>query len=146
MLTTVKCCVKIQNDSSDPYFETQQGLRQGGVLLTLLFNVLLESIVRRAKLQTHHLQQADTTSIAYIDIVGRSLEAVRDAYLALEAEAGLKINEQKIKYMIATGNRTILDAGQTVAFGDRNFEVEFMYLGALVPPKSDVSLKLQRRI
>jgi hypothetical protein len=49
------------------------------------------------------------------DIIGRSLEAVRDTYLALEAEAakvGLKINKQKTKYMIAAGNRTILDAEQ----------------------------------
>jgi hypothetical protein len=61
-----------------------------------------------------------------LDIVGKSLETVRDAYLALEVEAaklGLKINKQKTKYMIAAGNRTILDAGQTVAFGNRNCEV-----------------------
>jgi 6-phosphogluconolactonase/glucosamine-6-phosphate isomerase/deaminase len=38
-----------------------------------------------------------------------------NAYLALEEEAakiGMKINEQKTKYMIATGNRTILEGGQ----------------------------------
>jgi hypothetical protein len=44
-LTTVTCCVKIQNDCSE-YFETRQGLRQGDVLSTLLFNVVLEVIVR----------------------------------------------------------------------------------------------------
>jgi hypothetical protein len=80
--------------------------------------------------QTQLLAYADD-----IDIVGKSLEA----YLALEAEAaevGLKINEQKTKNMIAAGNRMILDAGQTVAFGDRNFKVvnEFGYLGTLVTP------------
>jgi hypothetical protein len=62
-----------------------------------------------------------------IDIVGRSQPAVRDAYLALEIEAakeGLKINEQKMKYMIAAWNdRTIRDAGQSVAIGDKHFEV-----------------------
>jgi hypothetical protein len=39
----------------------------------------------------------------YIDFVGRSQSAVRNAYLALEGEAakvGLKVNEQKTKYMI----------------------------------------------
>jgi hypothetical protein len=39
----------------------------------------------------------------YIDIFGRSLEAVRDAYLALESEVTkiwLKINKQKTKYML----------------------------------------------
>jgi hypothetical protein len=42
----------------------------------------------------------------------------------------------------------ILDAGQTVAFGDKKFEVinEFVYLGALVTPKNDEGLEIQRRI
>jgi hypothetical protein len=48
--------------------------------------------------------------------------AVREAFLALEREAnkvGLKINENKTKYLIAAGNeRTIRDVGQSVAFGD----------------------------
>jgi hypothetical protein len=57
--------------------------------------------------------------------------------LPLEREAnkvGLKINESKTKYMIAAGNeRTIRDIGQSVAFGDKTFEVvkEFVYLGSL---------------
>jgi hypothetical protein len=29
--------------------------------------------------------------------------------------------------MIALGNRTILDAGQTVAFGGKNFKVQGLY-------------------
>jgi hypothetical protein len=81
-----------------------------------------------------------------MDNVGSSLEAIQNAFLALETKAakvGLKINEQKIKYMIAAGNRTILDARQTVAFVNRNFEVvnEFVYLGVLVTPKNDVGLE-----
>jgi hypothetical protein len=49
-LTIVTCCVKIQNDCSES-FETRQGLKQGDVLSTLLFNVVLEVIVRRANQQ-----------------------------------------------------------------------------------------------
>jgi hypothetical protein len=45
----------------------------------------------------------------------------------LEGEAvkvGLKINEQKTKYMIASRNeRTICDVGQSVVIGDKHFEV-----------------------
>jgi hypothetical protein len=51
--------------------------------------------------------------------------------------------------MIAAGNdRTIRDVGQSVAFGDKTFEVlkELVYLGSLVTPKNDVSLEIQRRI
>jgi hypothetical protein len=72
-------------------FETRQGLRQGEVLSTLLFNFVLEVIVRRANLQiTDTIYNKETQLFAYadeIDIVGRSQSAVRDAYLALEREA-----------------------------------------------------------
>jgi hypothetical protein len=106
-LTIVTYCVKIQNDCFE-LFETRQGLRQRDVLSTLLFNVVLEVIVRRENLQTTGtIYNKETQLLAYaadIDIVGRSQSAVRDAYLAMEREAakvGLKINEQKRKYMIA---------------------------------------------
>jgi hypothetical protein len=82
---------------------------------------MLEVIVRRANLQTTGtIYNKETQLLVYaddIDIVGRSQSAVRDAFLALEREAakvGLKINEQKTKYMIAACNdRTIHDVGQT---------------------------------
>jgi hypothetical protein len=47
--------------------------------------------------------------------------------------------------MTATGNRTIFDAGRTVAFGDKNFELvnKFEYLEELVTPKNNVSLEVQ---
>jgi hypothetical protein len=154
-LTIVTCCVKIQNDCSEA-FETRQGLRQGDVLSTLLFNVVLEVIVQRANLQTTGIiYNKETQLLAYaddIDFVGRSKSAVRNAYLALEGEAakvGLKINEQKTKYMIAARNdTTIRDVGQSVAIGDKHFEVvkEFLYLGSLMKPTNDVSLEIQRRI
>jgi hypothetical protein len=101
---------------------------------------VLEVIVRRAYLQTTGtIYNKETQLFVYadgIDIVGRSQSAVRDSYLALEREAakvGSKINEQKIKYMVAARNdRTIRDVEQSVAFGDKLFEVvkEFVYLGS----------------
>jgi hypothetical protein len=76
------------------------------------------AIVRGTKLQiTGTISNKHTQLLAYaddIDIVGRSIEAVRDAYLALQGEAtkvGLNINEQKTKYMIVAGNTTFFDAG-----------------------------------
>jgi hypothetical protein len=127
-LTTVTYCVKIQNDCSES-FEARQGLRQGNVLFTLLFNVVLEVIVRRANLQTTGtLFNKETQLLAYvddIDIVGRSQSAVRNAYLALEEEAakeGIKINEHKTKYMIAARNdTTIRNVGRSVATFNFNF-------------------------
>jgi hypothetical protein len=154
-LTIVTCCIKIHNDCSGS-FETRQRLRQGDVLSTLVFNVVLEVIVQRENLQTTStIYNKETELIAYaddVDIVGRSQSAVRNAYLALEGEAaklGLKINEQETKYMIAARNdRTIRDVGQSVAIGDKRFEVvkEFVYLGSLMTPTNDVSLEIQRSI
>jgi hypothetical protein len=72
-----------------------------------------------------------------------------EAFVALESEAnkiGLKINESKIKYIIAAGEeRTIRDVGQSVAIGDKTFEAikEFVCLGSLVTPNNDVSLRQQ---
>jgi hypothetical protein len=98
---------------------------------------VLEVIVRQANLQTTGtIYNKETQLLAYvddIDIVGRSQSVVRDAYLALERETakiGLKINEEKTKYMIAAqNNRMICDVGQSVAIGDKYFEVfkEFVY-------------------
>jgi hypothetical protein len=146
---------KIQNDFSEP-FETRQGLRQKDVLSTLLFNVVLEVIVRRANLQTTGtIYNKETQLLAYaddIDIVGRSLAAVRDVYLALERKAAkvrLKINKQMTKYMIAARNdRTIRDVGQNVAIDDKHFEVvkEDLYLESMMTPMNDVSLEIQRRM
>jgi hypothetical protein len=90
--------VKIQNDCSES-FETLQGLRQGDVLSTLLFNVVLEVIVRPANLETiGTIYNKETQLLAYaddIDIVGRSQSAVRNAYLALERE-GAKVGLKKM--------------------------------------------------
>jgi hypothetical protein len=84
----------------------------------LLFNVSLEAIVRRAKLQTTDIIfNKQTQILGYandIATVGKGLEAVRDVYLAQKGETAkemLKINEQKTKYMIAAGHTMILDAG-----------------------------------
>jgi hypothetical protein len=92
-LTIMTCCVKIQNDCSES-FETRQGLGQGDVLSTLLFNVVLEVIVRRANLQTTGtIYNKETELLAYadtIDVVGRSKSAVGNAYLALEGESRVK--------------------------------------------------------
>jgi hypothetical protein len=44
--------------------------------------------------------------------------------------------------------RMILDLGQSVVIGDKHFEVvkEFVYLGSLMTPTNDVSLKIRRKI
>jgi hypothetical protein len=151
-LTTVKCCVKIQKDCSDTPLKHGRGLDKE-TYYQLCFSM---SYLKRYNYEQNYKRRApnkQTRIFAYadeIDIVGRSLEVIRDVFLALEAETvqiGMKINEQKTKYMIAAGNRTILNNEQTVAFGDKNFEVvnEFLNLEALLTYKNVMGLEIQQR-
>jgi hypothetical protein len=50
--------------------------------------------------------------------------------------------------IVARNEKTIRDVGQSVAIGDKHFEVvkEFVYLRSLMTPTNDVSLKMQQRI
>jgi hypothetical protein len=65
------------------------------VLSTLIFNVVLEAIVRRAKLQTTStIFNKQTQLLAYADdIVGRGIEAVHNSYLAEDQRTNDKIND-----------------------------------------------------
>jgi hypothetical protein len=58
------------------------------------------------------------------------------------------MNKRQYIMFAARNDRTIRDVGQSVAIGDKNFEVvkEFVYLGSLMTPTNDVSLEIQRRI
>ena len=59
--------------------------------------------------------------------VGRNVRCVKKLYLALEKAAkqvGLRVNEAKTKYMIASKKRHTKHAiGQNISIGDKNFEV-----------------------
>jgi hypothetical protein len=71
-ITIVSCCVKIQNYCYES-FETRQRLRQRDVLSTLLFNVVVEVIIRRANLQTPGtIYNKETQLLAYADDKGVS--------------------------------------------------------------------------
>jgi hypothetical protein len=102
---------------------------------------VLEVIVRRANLQTTgRIFNKQTQLLAYaddIDIVGRSLEAVRDAYLALETEAAKvgKNNRQNTLLRLEIGPFSTLEKLWLLAIGILKSS-----------PKNDVCLEIQRRI
>jgi Reverse transcriptase (RNA-dependent DNA polymerase) len=152
-LQDVKCCLKIQGILSGS-FESRIGLRQGDELSTKLFNVALEGIVRRSKVQTTgSIFNKSIQLLGYaddIDIIGRKMRSLTDAFSRLEREAnriGLHVNESKTKLMMirpSQRNRALL--GKHLEVGDKKFEVveEFPYLGVLVNNKFDT--KIKRRI
>jgi len=154
-LAKVQSCVKVQGFFSEK-FETRTGLKQGDELSTKLFNIALEGICRRAKLQlTGTIFNKSSQLLAFaddIDIVGRSLRAITDTFSKLEREAnkvGLHVNEEKTKLlMVAASTRTKQQVGTHLCINNKRFEVveEFKYLGSFVNSSSDVTLEVRKRI
>jgi hypothetical protein len=154
-LSEVVNCVKVEGILSG-YFKTKIGLRQGDGLSTMLFNIALEGVIRRAEIQTSgSIFTKSIQLLAFaddIDIIGRNIRVVKDAYLRLEKEAnriGLRVNEDKTKFMmVAPSQRTRELVGAHLNVGDKSFEVvtEFTYLGVQVNDDFETSVEIKRRI
>lgn len=87
-------------------FQVKDGLRQGDPLSAVVFNFVLEKVIRDAKInRSGLLYHKKHQCLAYADdivIVCRSKTELQDVLKRLEKAAqklGLKINEQKTKYM-----------------------------------------------
>jgi hypothetical protein len=89
--------------------------------------------------------------VAYADdlvIVGRTIQAMKEAFMALETSArkmGLAVNKEKMKF-VEVGKKLTTVAHVTV--GNYKFEKVrmFKYLGSLVTDKNDVSVEIKNRI
>jgi hypothetical protein len=154
-LKDVVNCVRIEGSLSD-IFKTEIGLRQGDGISTMLFSIALEGVIRRAGVEmTGSIFTKSIQLLGFaddIDIVGRNIRAVSDAYLKLEREAnriGLRVNEDKTKFlMVSASERTRKLVGTHLVVGDKRFEVvkEFIYLGAQVNDRFETSWEIRRRI
>jgi hypothetical protein len=154
-LASVMCCVKVQGATSN-VFECKIGLRQGDELSTKLFNIALEGIIRRAGIErTGTIFTKSTQLLGFaddIDIVGRNIRAITDAFSRMEKEAdkiGLQVNVDKTKFlMVAASERTRKLVGTHLVIGPFKFEVvdNFVYLGALISNNFDTTSEIRRRI
>ena len=154
-LAKVMCSVKVQGSTSE-MFECRIGLRQGDELSTKLFNIALEGVFRRAGLElTGTIFTKSTQLLGFaddVDIVGRNIRSITDAYSRMEREAnkiGLRVNEDKTKLlMVAASERTRNIVGSRLVIGDKSFEVvnEFVYLGSLISNNFNTSIEIKRRI
>lgn len=98
--------VQVQGDLSE-VFISEVGVRQEDGLTCLLFNIGLEKVVRDSGIQTAATILTRTVQIlGYVDdldLIGRSRQAVEEAFLALEQVArqmGLAVNPSKTKCMV----------------------------------------------
>jgi sorting nexin-29 len=150
-MENTKSQVRIQSDLSDPII-TKKGLRQGVSLVCLLFNLALQKVVRDTGIQTNGtIFYKSVQLLAYtddIDTIARSPTALKEAFLSLERAArvmGLKINEEKTKYMTTRVTKNQPKYYQIEKF---NFETvqSFTYLGSLVDVKNDNSVEIRERL
>uniref|UniRef100_A0A0E4G9R4 Reverse transcriptase domain-containing protein n=1 Tax=Anopheles gambiae TaxID=7165 RepID=A0A0E4G9R4_ANOGA len=122
----------------------------------LLFNIALEGVMRsagfdiRGTICTRSLQFLGFADD--IDIIGRTTEAVCEAYTRLKREAeriGLRINATKTEYLLAGSSvRDRARLGSRVSDDGDDLEVveEFCYLGTIVTSDNKVSSEIRRRI
>ncbi|KAG8223826.1 hypothetical protein J437_LFUL003714 [Ladona fulva] len=103
-------------------FEINQGLRQGDVLSTMLFNVVLERVMRKKQVnkQVGILFNRISQNLAYandVDMISRRLKNLDESLERLEMEAekvGLKVNCAKTQYLFSsrksmTGNDKFIE-------------------------------------
>ena len=95
------------NNSCSEWFEMKTGVRQGDPLSTILFSVVLDSVITNLEIRrniTTRLKQI----CAYTDdiiISGRTKQILIDTFCKLKHEAlnaGLIVNNDKTKYLYCT--------------------------------------------
>jgi hypothetical protein len=93
--------VKLENLTSKP-FSISSGVRQGDPLSATIFNLILDSVIKKRNLRgdfSFKLKQI----VAYADdvaLLARSLKSLKEIFNKLQNEAtlvGLSINEDKTK-------------------------------------------------
>ncbi|XP_043064095.1 uncharacterized protein LOC122320085 [Drosophila ficusphila] len=146
--------VKVGNDQSET-FSTKCGLRQGDSLSCMLFNILMESIVRKAGVHRTGtiLSNRCVQLLGYaddIDIIGRTKRDVTAAFGAIEKESakvGLAVNMDKTKFMVCSSRESRrLDSQLTADSYSFESVKEFIYLGTAITSTNDVSLEIKRRV
>jgi hypothetical protein len=109
-------------------FPVGVGLHQGNGLLVLLFNIVLEWIIRKLIRPEDMRRTALTSSfqlLAYADDIALIARRLKEFFIWLERaakEAGLEVNEGKTNNLVASKSPRSTHARQYVTFGEYNFE------------------------
>ena len=142
--------VKIENLTSNPFL-ISPGVRQGDPLSATIFNLILDSVIKKLNLRgdvSLKLKQI----VAYADdvaLLGRSLKALKEIFHDLQNEAtlaGLSINEGKTKYMqikkMGIKDITHLKIDNFAFESVENFN----YLGSILNADNKMNIEIAERI
>lgn len=138
-------------------FRGRIGVRQGDPLSTVLFNIVLEAVIRDSEIQTQGIiYQRKQQIIAYADDVAlmtRSKTELEKAFSKVEKAAslyGLKINEDKTKYLIMKQEAVNGQEYSRFVTDNKTYRIEkvnqFEYLGVTVTNKNEEDKEIEKRI
>jgi len=121
-------------------------LKQGDALSPLLFNFVLEYVIRTVKVNRDGLKLNGTHQCMvyadYVNILGRSVHTVKEtaeALLVASKEIGLEVNVDKTKYMVRSRDQNA-GQNQNINIGNGSFGSleEFKYLGTTLTDQNSI--------
>ena len=127
-------------------------MRQGDSLACILFNIVLEKIIREANINQHgNILYTSVQILTYaddIDIISRFQKSLREATVALDKAArvmGLEINQDKTKYMICGARKKYGE--HVLKVNHMTFERvnSYVYLGSQITDDNNISVEINNR-
>jgi exonuclease III len=149
-----KIKVKLANMVSQP-MEVATGLRQGDALSPILFNLVLEKIVRESNLcEGVELGQSKINILAYADdiaLLGKNKEMIIQmgkSLIKIAEKVGLKINEEKTEYMVVSRENRNRVQEEVIEVEEYRFKRvdQFKYLGSVITQNNDIKTEISTRL
>jgi len=138
------------NNSYSEWFETKTGVREGDPLSTLLFSVVLDSVITNIEVRGNITTRIKQICALADDIlmIGRTKQILIDTFCKLKHEAlnaGLVVNNNKTKCLYCTRKIFQLTYLNT---GEERFEQvnSFKYLGSMVNTDNSIEEEIKERI
>lgn len=137
--------------------QVNTGLRQGDTLSPIIFNLVLEKVIRMMNITPDEGVKLDGTSIsilAYADdivLLGNNINTVKslcERLIIAARRVGLQINEEKTEYMEISRQRYRGQVEDFLKVGPYSFKnvSQFKYLGTMITKSNDMEYEILKRI
>lgn len=147
------CQVKVGRELGQE-FKVTRGLKQGDGLAPVLFNLTLESVIRKCRVDVASTLLNKSIQITgYADdlnIMARSVPDLKEAFsniISATRDIGLVVNENKTKLLVQS-RRNSTQFEREITIDGYNFEAvsDFIYLGSNMSNSTDETIEVKRRM